>query len=106
MSALTALSRRLANVVRRARDSGSYVRKWLHTPRSERVGLQPPRLLKTPVCWFRGCDYGSSICIEPWSLQFCSCCGQEVGFRTSWNSIRARTPEEDEEYGYAWGHDR
>ena len=92
---------RIRTFFRRISSTLHYWRRWRAAPPSAR--FVPARsFLKAPICWWRGHSwerFGGSFSIESWTAQFCTCCGQEVGFRVSLDQLRS--PETDEELEYA-----
>lgn len=95
--------RRLRRFISRIGDTAHYVQLWRATPRSARF-IPAQMLLKAPSCWVRGHSWeqGQSFEISPWLLEFCTCCGQEVSYRTSLDQLRA--PETEDEQDHADWH--
>ena len=77
-----------------------YAAKVRETPRDERAGLPRLRWWRWPLCWWRGHQYGygCSIEISPYRLEFCRCCGEEIGGRASWADIQPRPFDDYDSY--------
>ena len=74
----------------RVADTAHFLRRWLATPASERF-TPATQLVKSPICWVRGHSWERrpSFGIYSWILEHCTCCGQEIAYRTSLNQLNA-----------------
>lgn len=80
----------------RIADTVHYLKLWRATVPAARY-IPASMLAKAPICWVRGHSWEKqpSFGITSWCAEFCTCCGQEIAYRTSLDQLRA--PETDDE---------
>lgn len=90
--------KQLREVLLTARDTLVWLWRYWRTAPADRFGLVPREIIKAPVCWMRGHDWGGrhgAICITNWTLQYCQRCGEEITGRTGFHQILSRPDDLD-----------
>lgn len=85
---------------RRIADTLLYLKLWHATVPAARF-IPASMLAKAPICWLRGHSWERrpSFGITSWCAEFCTCCGQEIAYRTSLDQLQA--PETEKEIDQA-----